>query len=104
MTRTRAVIITLFLPILSLPVSAQEVTTHPDGLLDTTEPYLRSDRLGINHISLTNEPTSDERYAQALALGAGWNRWPLYWDQVEPEPGEFQWDNYDRLVTNDVRV
>ena len=71
--------------------------------LDSGEPYLRSPRLGINHISLTNEATSDERYAHALALGAGWNRWPLYWNQVEPEPENFHWDNYDSLVTNDLR-
>lgn len=86
----------LFLLLIVAPAQAQ----NP---LDSGEPYLRSPRLGINHISLTNEPTSDERYANALALGAGWNRWPLYWNQVEPEPGAFQWENYDALVANDLR-
>ncbi len=106
MTRLRATISSvLLLLILSLTVQAQEATSYPNPALraDTREPYIRSDKLGINHISLTNEPTSDSRYANALGLGAGWNRWPIYWDQVEPELGEFQWANYDRLVTNDVR-
>src|SRR6185369_6672342 len=41
----------------------------------------------------------DQRYRNALFLGAGWNRWPLYWDSVERET----WVNYDQLVANDVR-
>ncbi len=64
--------------------------------------YLRSPRLGINHISGVEEDTSDERYQKALELGAGWNRWPLYWSRVETAPGEFEWSGYDRLVREDL--
>ncbi len=105
MRRTTCAVFTLLLLVL-LPfrTAAQEdfIPITPVSLI-TGEPYLRSPRLGINHISLTNEPTSDARYHQALALGVGWNRWPLYWDQVEPQPEVFYWDNYDRLVENDLR-
>ena len=46
---------------------------------------------------------SDQRYQQAVFLGAGWNRWPLYWDRVERSPGQYDWAAYDQLVTGDIR-
>jgi hypothetical protein len=103
MTRIRAVIVVLLL-LAGWQTQAQDAPPlHTPVMLNTDAPYLRAPRLGINHISLTNEPTSETRYHQALTLGASWNRWPLYWDQVQPQPGEFHWDNYDRLVINDLR-
>jgi len=68
----------------------------------TPQPFIRSPRLGITQISIAEEPTSDERYASALELGAGWNRWPLYWDRVETESGSYVWDAYDRQVAGDL--
>jgi hypothetical protein len=68
----------------------------------TAASYIRSPRLGITHISLAEEPTSEERYVRALALGTGWNRWPLYWDRVEQTAGEYDWGAYDRLVGDDL--
>jgi hypothetical protein len=69
----------------------------------TQDGYLRADRLGIAHISSVDVPRTDARYAQALELGAGWNRWPLYWDRVEGRMGQFDWSAYDDLVRDDVR-
>ncbi len=46
-------------------------------------------RFGINHISAPNDPIVDQRYRNALLLGAGWNRWPLYWDSVESASGNY---------------
>jgi hypothetical protein len=66
------------------------------------QPFIRADRLGIAHISAASPETPDERYQQALLLGAGWNRWPLYWNWVEPEPGRWQWEDYDRQVRRDL--
>ncbi len=74
---------------------------HPDATTAAQE-YLRSPRLGITHISLAEEATSEDRYQKALVLGAGWNRWPLYWDRVEPQPGVYDWAAYDRLVREDL--
>ncbi len=68
----------------------------------SADSYLRAARLGINHISGSNMPVSDERYTQALALGAGWNRWALYWNEVEPRAGFYDWRDYDALVTSDL--
>ncbi|MFN8376147.1 MAG: hypothetical protein U0694_25145 [Anaerolineae bacterium] len=68
-----------------------------------SEEYVRARRLGITFISSSDHPASEERYRNALVLGAGWNRWPLYWDRIEVSPGVFDWSAYDRLVNDDVR-
>jgi hypothetical protein len=65
--------------------------------------YIKADRLGITFISSLDHPANDLRYQRALLLGAGWNRWPLYWDRVEHTPGQFDWSGYDRLVTQDIQ-
>lgn len=65
--------------------------------------YIKADRLGITFISSLDHPANDLRYQRALLLGAGWNRWPLYWDRVEHSPGAFDWTGYDRLVTQDMQ-
>lgn len=64
---------------------------------------IRAPRLGITFISSLDHPADEHRYQQALLLGAGWNRWPLYWDRVEGSPGVYDWSGYDRLVSDDVR-
>lgn len=75
-------------------------------ILPTTPPlqdeYFRSPRLGVTFINSADHPITDQRYKQALFLGAGWNRWPLYWDRIETSPGGFNWSGYDALVSGDV--
>ncbi|MBZ0289453.1 MAG: hypothetical protein K8I30_17665, partial [Anaerolineae bacterium] len=53
--------------------------------------YQRSPHLGITFINSTDHTVTDQRYKRALFLGAGWTRWPLYWDRVETSPGGFNW-------------
>ncbi|MBZ0274961.1 MAG: hypothetical protein K8I60_02380 [Anaerolineae bacterium] len=100
-------IIAAFLLIGLSPITAQETILDypaaPASLLLENIPYIRSPRLGITHISLAEEVTGEERYRNALLLGAGWNRWPLYWDRVEQSPGDFAWADYDRLAADDLR-
>lgn len=78
------------------------ITHAQDDTPQTNDGYLRSQRLGINHISGVEEVTSPTRYKNALELGAGWNRWPIYWDRVETKAGVYDWSGYDRLVTDDL--
>lgn len=63
----------------------------------------RSERLGITFINSAQIHASEARYLNALQLGAGWNRYPVYWDKIEREPGQFTWSEYDRLVIADTR-
>ncbi|MFN8450239.1 MAG: hypothetical protein U0521_17050 [Anaerolineae bacterium] len=64
---------------------------------------IRAPNLGINHISAPNDPIADQRYLNALMLGVGWNRWPLYWNSIETSPGGYDWSAYDQVVSNDLR-
>lgn len=65
--------------------------------------YIRASRLGITFIGSLDHPAEELRYRRALLLGAGWNRWPLYWNMVEHSPGVYDWTGYDRVVSGDVR-
>ncbi|MDX1992303.1 MAG: hypothetical protein SF029_07940 [bacterium] len=89
-----AVLIVVALATMSLRLEAQTNAVPFDG-------YLRASRLGITHISGPGQ-TDSLRYQTALALGAGWNRWPLYWEQVQPQPDQWTWEAYDRLVAADL--
>lgn len=62
----------------------------------------QSDRLGITFISSADHPADEARYRQALLLGAGWNRWPLYWQMVESSAGQNDWSRYDQVVSSDI--
>ncbi|MFZ4828957.1 MAG: hypothetical protein ACOYLB_16530, partial [Phototrophicaceae bacterium] len=44
------------------------------------------------------------RYRRALELGAGWTRYPIYWNGVERTPNQYDWSGYDRLLTADHRA
>ena len=68
-----------------------------------TTSNVHADRLGITFISSADHPADETRYQQAALLGASWNRWPLYWQNVERQPGNFDWSVYDRLVADDVQ-
>jgi hypothetical protein len=65
--------------------------------------FIRANRLGITFISSAQLDSDPVRYQNALLLGAGWTRWPLYWNFVEPSQGQFNWAEYDRLVIEDTR-
>lgn len=86
-------------PLLLTLACALFLTVHP---LPAADAPLLSPRLGITHISLVADATNPERYEHALALGAGWNRWPLYWDHVQPTPRTWAWAAYDQLVAGDL--
>jgi hypothetical protein len=64
---------------------------------------LYSDVLGINFISSAQHEGSDGRFRMGLNTGAGWDRFAIYWSDVEREQGSFQWGLYDEAVRNDVR-
>lgn len=90
----------------SVPAAAQVPilpTSPPSAIVIPGDRYIRSPRLGITQISALDVPADDKRYRNALLLGAGWNRWPLYWDRVEYQPGQFNWGGYDALLAEDVR-
>ncbi len=98
MTLPRLPALLIILLLVLTPVGAQETTNQPLGL----ETFARSPHLGINHISGIDIPYDEDRYRRALELGAGWNRWALYWHAVETADSEFAWESYDELVSADL--
>lgn len=48
-----------------------------------------------------NGPVETSRYARAAEAGALWNRWAIYWDQVERSPGSYDWSQVDRTLEAD---
>ena len=80
-----------------------QVPTSAPGALVSQDGYIRSDRLGITFISSIDSYNIPDRYRNALILGAGWNRWPLYWDRVELASNNWDWSAYDNLVEADLR-
>lgn len=70
--------------------------------LDAQDAYIRAPRLGITFINSSEHPLDERRYQNALMLGAGWTRYPIYWDRVEASPGQFNWGQYDLLAMGDI--
>lgn len=64
--------------------------------------YLRMPRLGITFISSAQHPADESRYRSALLLGAGWNRWPMYWNDID-RGGGYDWTAYDSVVEADLQ-
>ena len=104
MRRTRHIVllVLLVLMLLSVPSGLAQVTIPTTNNV-SGDGHIRANRLGITFISSGQLPSDEERYQNALRLGAGWNRWPIYWNVVETAPGNFDWSAYDRVVVDDVR-
>ncbi len=98
----RLPLIFALLIILSYSISLSQ-SPLPTTAPAQSENFVLADRLGITFISSADHPASEQRYRQALRLGAGWNRWPLYWNWVERSPGVFDWTMYDFVATADLQ-
>ncbi len=59
-------------------------------------------RFGIDFISSGEFSVPNERIALGISAGAGWDRFPIYWNQVELESGGRDWSRFDRAVRQDV--
>lgn len=65
-----------------------------------------NDRFGLCFISAPDAPADEARYQGALAAGARWDRWPLYWSWVDEGgyrgPHQGGRHDYDRLVGDEL--
>ncbi len=59
-------------------------------------------RFGIAFVNSAESPASEARYRAALNTGAGVDRWPLYWSDVESSAGNFVWNRVDQAVISDT--
>lgn len=49
-----------------------------------------------------NADSIARQYQKGLSTGAAWNRWPLYWFNIEQSPGAFDWSTQDAAVLDDI--
>jgi len=65
-----------------------------------------NDRFGLCFVSSAESLADDTRYDGALAAGAQWDRWPLYWHWVDEGgyvgPHDGGYHDYDTLVIRDI--
>jgi hypothetical protein len=85
-----------------------------DGLINAapaTSAVTDSPAFGVVFISSAEDrnpgsgrtpPSLEQQYANGQQTGAAWNRWPLYWFNIEQTPGAFNWANQDATVLADI--
>lgn len=64
----------------------------------------RADWFGIAHVGYTNGTTPGDlgaRYAHAQQAGAAWERWPIYWPNVETSAGSYDFSRVDSALARD---
>src|SRR5687768_14439354 len=65
--------------------------------------HAADDRFGVAFVSPPGKVADAKRLDQAAQLGAGWDRQPLYWNEVQPTPnGPFDFSKFDATVAADV--
>jgi hypothetical protein len=73
------------------------------SLIIVEKPTASNDRFGLAFISTPDDLADEPRYQGALATGARWDRWPLYWHWVAEGgytgPHQDGVHDYDTLIT-----
>jgi hypothetical protein len=57
---------------------------------------------GVVFVSSAEYPADEQQYTNGQATGASWNRWPMYWFNIESNPGQFNWSMADATVQADL--
>src|SRR6476661_2360792 len=61
------------------------------------------DRFGVIWVNPPGKVAPELRLGQAAALGAGWDRFPLYWNEIQPTAnGPFDFSRVDATVAADA--
>lgn len=94
-----------------LAVLAIASTSHSYPVMNVDASSAASPEYGVVFISSAEDRapgsgrTSESiarQYQNGLATGAGWNRWPLYWFNIEQSPGAFNWSAQDATLQGDL--
>lgn len=63
------------------------------------------DHFGISWVNVVGSNPNPTRMQQALEAGARWDRFPIYWYDVQPqENGAMNWSKYDSWVTAETNA
>jgi hypothetical protein len=81
-------------PQIRLPIISKTINNSPvsaDGPI-----------FGVNFISSAEDQVDGQQYLNGQATGASWNRWPLYWFNIETSQNVFDWSRQDNTVRQDL--
>jgi hypothetical protein len=59
-------------------------------------------KYGISFINSAELLADEQQFANGLATGATWDRYPIYWFYIEKSPGEFDWSRQDAAVQSNL--
>jgi O-antigen ligase len=81
-----------------LGLSLRRIQSSYPGLSPAI-PLAAEKSYGVN-VDLTHYPSAnlDQALARMRDLGLGWIRQPFPWAEIEPTPGQFNWEAWDRAV------
>lgn len=100
---TRPFLLLLFLLLLPLLLVARQETDASNGAAAApVAETAGAPAFGVNFINSAEQLADQQQYANGLATGATWNRWPFYWFYIEQSPGSFNWSRHDTAVQADV--
>jgi hypothetical protein len=78
------------------PAQAEPITVSPLRGTSTHPIY------GVNFITSAEDPADAQQFQNGQATGAAWNRWPMYWFNIEQSEGNFIWAAVDTAVQGDI--
>ncbi len=85
-----------------LPASPPPTLT-PKPTEPPYQPPRNAERFGINFISSAQHQANRSRFKAGIGAGATWDRFAIYWSEIEQEPDQYVWDPYDEAVSGDVQ-
>jgi len=81
----------LFIGIISFSCASAPVNVAPNGR------YIPADFTGVVHAGMSANP---EEYELINYMGISWILQTFYWDRIEPEQGQWNFQGYDTFVDN----
>lgn len=79
------------------PIGYLPIVSTSDVVIVSTKPLF-----GVNFISSAEDNVDEQQYQNGLATGATWNRWPMYWFNIEQSQGAYNWTSQDNTVIQDL--
>lgn len=101
----------LIIFVIGLPILITSITQFNSQDVQAKVSQSTSPEYGVVFISSAEDrvpgsgrsPSSiAQQYENGLSTGAAWNRWPLYWFNIEQSPGSFNWSTQDSTVLDDI--
>lgn len=90
--------------LLSVFILASLIEPAPAGYADISSLGNGAGFFGFDFINGAGYNIAEQRYQQGVASGAGWDRFPMYWNEIETTPGLLNDDAYravDQVVSGD---